>query len=105
MHYYSVVRMLIQRLFIIGSSVPPRDPSFATIDAADVAHFRSLLGDSNVITDAASLDAYNTDWMRKYRGASRLALRPQTTAQARHFPQKPRVAPCPVHLPPRFWSL
>jgi FAD/FMN-containing dehydrogenase len=45
----------------------------------DVQHFSSIVGAANTVTDAHALEPYNTDWMRKYRGASRLALRPGST--------------------------
>ena len=45
----------------------------------DVEHFTSIVGESGVVTSAEELEVYNTDWMRKYRGASRLALRPGST--------------------------
>jgi FAD/FMN-containing dehydrogenase len=46
-----------------------------------VQHFTTVVGGSNVITDEAALEHYNTDWMRKYRGKSRLALRPGSTTE------------------------
>ena len=42
-------------------------------------HFASVVGPSNMVTDVDALEAYNTDWMGKYRGSSRLALRPGST--------------------------
>ena len=42
----------------------------------DVQHFASIVGEGNVITDAAAMEVYNTDWMGAYRGRSKLALRP-----------------------------
>ena len=51
-------------------------------------HFKSILGDSassivdGVSSDASDdIDAYNTDWMRKYRGHTQLVLRPSSTEQ------------------------
>ena len=59
-----------------------------TID--DVAHFARFLPQNAILTtlkDGASkessgtdeLEQYNTDWMGKYRGQSRLVLRPKST--------------------------
>lgn len=59
--------------------------SFSALRDADVSHFRSLLGDAGVVTDDDRLAQYNTDWMRKYHGKSRLALRPASTEQVSHI--------------------
>ncbi|KAJ3097176.1 hypothetical protein HDU97_005095 [Phlyctochytrium planicorne] len=53
-------------------------------DFGDINHFRSILASSGaaaVITDEDETKAYNEDWMRKYRGQSRLVLRPKTTIE------------------------
>jgi hypothetical protein len=56
-----------------------------TID--DVAHFAKFLPQSSIIStlgkDSAAkneeLEQYNTDWMGKYNGKSKIVLRPKTT--------------------------
>ena len=53
-------------------------PGFATLDQSDIEFFRKTLGAQGVVTDADALKAYNTDWMRKFEGNSRIALRPKT---------------------------
>lgn len=58
-----------------------RRPDFSEVSAADVTFFQSIVGDDNVITDDQRLKAMNGDWMRKYRGYSKLALRPATVEQ------------------------
>jgi hypothetical protein len=55
-----------------------RRPDFARVTADDLTFFRSLIGNDNVITDER-LKSMNGDWMRKYRGYSKVALRPATT--------------------------
>ncbi|KAJ1634002.1 D-2-hydroxyglutarate dehydrogenase [Pavlovales sp. CCMP2436] len=55
--------------------------SYAKLVDSDVTYFRSILGDNDVITDASALEPYNTDWMKKYHGNSKLALRPRSTQQ------------------------
>jgi len=47
----------------------------------DVQHFASIVGGANVLTSPADLEPYNTDWMRKYVGNSKLAVRPGSTAE------------------------
>jgi FAD/FMN-containing dehydrogenase len=47
----------------------------------DVSFFRTVVGDMGLVTSSESLAGYNRDWMGKYNGASKLALRPQTTDQ------------------------
>lgn len=61
-----------------------RDPKFAEISADDVAFFKELLGAQSAVIDGVTADAaddiepFNSDWMRKYRGHTRLVLKPQT---------------------------
>ena len=55
--------------------------SYSALSELDVQHFASIVGGANVITDADALESYNTDWLRQYHGASRLALRPGSTAE------------------------
>ncbi|KAI8477357.1 MAG: hypothetical protein J3K34DRAFT_453004 [Monoraphidium minutum] len=58
-----------------------RGEQYAQLSPDDVAYFRGVLGERGVITDPDALEPYNSDWMRKYSGRSRLALRPATTDQ------------------------
>ena len=54
---------------------------FSGLTDGDLEHFAKIVGPANIITDSATLEGYNTDWMRKYRGKSTLALRPGSTAE------------------------
>ncbi|KAB8228015.1 kinase-like protein [Aspergillus alliaceus] len=60
-----------------------RDPKFAEITADDVKFFQELLGSQSAVIDGVTTDAaddiesFNSDWMRKYRGHTRLVLKPQ----------------------------
>ncbi|OAL38185.1 hypothetical protein AYO20_02637 [Fonsecaea nubica] len=64
-----------------------RDPRFAEITADHIQFFKSALGDDAAVidgltTDASDdLEAFNTDWMRKYRGHTKLVLRPKSTEE------------------------
>ena len=50
--------------------------------AADLATFRSILGDANVLAGHANDAArYNLDWMKQYEGRSACVLRPGSTAE------------------------
>lgn len=60
---------------------PSQDPSFATLNEADVAAFRAIMGDKGVVQDPDSLHVANRDWMGKYFGASTLLLKPTDTWQ------------------------
>jgi hypothetical protein len=73
-----------------SKQVVERDPKFATVKTSsiqlifklskkDVDHFRSIVGDTGVLT--SDLEGYNTDWLGKYNGKSKLVLRPKTTEQ------------------------
>lgn len=44
-------------------------------------YFKSVLTPSNVIKDEEDLEHFNRDWMRKYRGQSKLVLKPSSTEQ------------------------
>ena len=61
-----------------------RDSKFSEITAERVTFFKDTLGDGGVIDgvnqDASDdIEAFNADWMRKYRGHTRLVLKPKTT--------------------------
>jgi FAD/FMN-containing dehydrogenase len=56
-----------------------RAASSSVVSELDLQHFASIVGPANLVTDSAELEAYNVDWMRSYRGSSRLAIRPGST--------------------------
>ncbi|EPS37723.1 hypothetical protein H072_8600 [Dactylellina haptotyla CBS 200.50] len=59
-----------------------RDPRFAQLTQADIDHFKDILSSpSSVISDASELEGFNTDWIRKYRGQSKLVLKPKTVEE------------------------
>ncbi|KPI34968.1 putative D-lactate dehydrogenase mitochondrial [Cyphellophora attinorum] len=64
-----------------------RNPAFAEISAEDVQHFKSILGDDAAVIDGVTQDAtddieaYNKDWMNKYRGHTKLVVRPKSTEE------------------------
>lgn len=88
--------MLPRRALLLCRQVPPlrirphhrqlassveRDARFSRLNDDDLEFFRAALGEGAVITDEFELQNYNTDWQKKYHGASRLALRPGSTAE------------------------
>lgn len=68
-----------------------RDSRFAQVTPEHVARFREILGDnpsaiidgvtSGTGVDAADFETYNEDWMHKYKGQSKLVLRPGTAEE------------------------
>lgn len=60
-----------------------RNPNFAEITKDDVKFFQELLGGGSAVIDGVTTDAaddiepFNGDWMRKYRGHTKLVLKPQ----------------------------
>lgn len=64
-----------------------RDPKFGELTADDVSFFKELLGSQSAVIDGVTADAtddlepFNSDWMRKYRGHTRLVLKPQSTEE------------------------
>ncbi|KAL0547121.1 hypothetical protein IC582_017044 [Cucumis melo] len=63
------------------SSVVQRNPSFSRLNSDDIEFFRSILGEKNVVQDEDRLLDANTDWLRKYRGSSKLLLQPRSTEE------------------------
>ncbi|KAL2841306.1 hypothetical protein BJX68DRAFT_258133 [Aspergillus pseudodeflectus] len=61
-----------------------RNPNFGEITAEDVKYFKELLGAESAVIDGVTTDAtddiepFNGDWMRKYRGHTKLVLKPQS---------------------------
>ncbi|CAG8651194.1 11128_t:CDS:2 [Racocetra fulgida] len=62
-----------------------RNPNFKELSPDDIKFFQSILSPSELIVDNGNnqddLIPYNTDWMKKYRGKSKLVAKPKTTAQ------------------------
>ncbi|EFW22746.1 hypothetical protein D8B26_006327 [Coccidioides posadasii str. Silveira] len=64
-----------------------RNPSFSEITSEHVQHFKDLLGAQSAVIDGVTADAaddiepFNRDWMKKYRGHTRLVLKPQSTRE------------------------
>ena len=62
--------------------------SLTTPTEVDVAHFRSFLAPPSVIStlgangaESSDLDQFNSDWMGKYKGQSRVVLKPRSTEE------------------------
>ncbi|ODQ64849.1 hypothetical protein NADFUDRAFT_25106 [Nadsonia fulvescens var. elongata DSM 6958] len=60
---------------------------YAKLTDEDIAHFKAIVSESGVVTDADDLVFYNEDWMRKYRGMSSIVLKPKTTEQVSQIVQ------------------
>ncbi|KAJ7944212.1 D-2-hydroxyglutarate dehydrogenase, mitochondrial-like [Quillaja saponaria] len=58
-----------------------RNPAFSELNAEDIRYFEGILGEKNVIQDDERLMTANTDWMRKYKGSSKLMLLPKSTEE------------------------
>ncbi|TKA55394.1 hypothetical protein B0A53_02318 [Rhodotorula sp. CCFEE 5036] len=91
---------------------PPRRPDFKKLDAADVAHLRSVLAspDSSLVTTIPApngewqacaqddLVSYNSDWMDKYHGHSPVLVKPKSTqevSQVLQYCYQKRIAVVP----------
>lgn len=62
-----------------------RNPKYSEITPEHVQFFKNALGHAGVVDGVTSdagddLEAYNSDWMRKYRGHTMLVVKPKTTA-------------------------
>jgi FAD/FMN-containing dehydrogenase len=64
-----------------------RDSKFSQVTPEHVSFFKSTLGDASAVIDGLTsdasddLEAFNSDWMHKYRGHTRLVLKPKTTEE------------------------
>jgi FAD/FMN-containing dehydrogenase len=64
-----------------------RDSRFSSITPDHVQFFKELLGKDSAVIDGVTKDAtddiepFNGDWMRKYRGHTKLVLKPETTEE------------------------
>ncbi|GKU99235.1 hypothetical protein SLEP1_g12108 [Rubroshorea leprosula] len=69
------------RCFGSVAELVQRSPSFSTLNSDDISYFKDILGEKNVIQDEDTLEFANTDWMRKYKGSSKLLLQPRSTEE------------------------
>ena len=64
-----------------------RDSKFSEVTPEHVSFFKSTLGNASAVIDGLTsdasddLEAFNSDWMHKYRGHTRLVLKPKTTEE------------------------
>ncbi|KAG0358270.1 hypothetical protein BG005_002552 [Podila minutissima] len=58
-----------------------RNPSFKKLSEDDITYFRSILAPSSLSQDEEDLQVFNNDWLQKYRGQSKLVLKPSSTEQ------------------------
>ncbi|KAF9981798.1 hypothetical protein BGZ65_003564 [Modicella reniformis] len=58
-----------------------RDHSFKKLSEKDISYFKSILASSSITQDEEDLEIFNSDWLRKYRGQSKLVLKPSSTEQ------------------------
>ena len=64
-----------------------RDPKFTKIQEKHVVYFKELLGSDSAVIDGVTKDAsedieaFNSDWMRKFRGHTKLVLKPSSTQE------------------------
>ncbi|XP_010437354.1 PREDICTED: D-2-hydroxyglutarate dehydrogenase, mitochondrial-like isoform X2 [Camelina sativa] len=75
---------MLQQYKCFGSSSASqieRKPLFSSLDSKDVSSFKEILGDKNVVEDEERLETANTDWMKKYKGSSKLMLLPKNTEE------------------------
>lgn len=54
--------------------------SYGSVEQSDLEFFKSILP-NGVVTDTSDLEMFNEDWMHKYRGQSKVMLKPQNTEQ------------------------
>lgn len=60
-----------------------RNPSYKQLASEDLEFFKTILSEQEILeaNDQEDLTLFNEDWMRKYKGQSKLVLRPKTVQQ------------------------
>ncbi|KAL8953839.1 MAG: hypothetical protein Q9222_000348 [Ikaeria aurantiellina] len=64
-----------------------RDSRYTQLNLGHVQYFKDLLGNDSAIIDgvsgdaSADLESFNSDWMRKYKGYSKLVIKPGSAEQ------------------------
>ncbi|KAG0294849.1 hypothetical protein BGZ96_000338 [Linnemannia gamsii] len=58
-----------------------RNNDFKKLSEEDVTYFKSILAPSSITQDSEDLETFNIDWLNKYRGQSKLVLKPSSTEQ------------------------
>ncbi|KAL6706289.1 D-lactate ferricytochrome c oxidoreductase [Coniothyrium glycines] len=64
-----------------------RDSRFTKVNEDHVKYFKELLGSDSAVIDGVTKDAsddieaFNSDWMRKFRGHTKVVLKPSTTEE------------------------
>ncbi|KAF9154843.1 hypothetical protein DFQ26_009938 [Actinomortierella ambigua] len=58
-----------------------RSESFKKLEQADIDFFKSILPPTALTQDEEDLEAFNLDWLLKYRGQSKLVLKPTSAEQ------------------------
>lgn len=78
-----IIGKTIQNRLYAGSVFikPDRKPEFKQLDEADVKFFEQVVGKSHVLQSERDLESLNEDWMGKYIGNSKVAVRPKTTEE------------------------
>lgn len=67
--------------------MPPRSEKFKKITKEDIEAFKGITAGVLSTVEGATtssqdeLDGYNEDWMQKYKGESRVVLRPRSTEE------------------------
>ncbi|KAH9460468.1 hypothetical protein Pst134EB_008640 [Puccinia striiformis f. sp. tritici] len=94
---------------LLGSTRTLTRPDHKTLAVEDVNQFRSILDSrpgavisslesDDQRTDPSDLEAFNVDWMGKYRGHSKVVLKPKSTEEVSRivsYCAKNRLAICP----------
>lgn len=52
------------------------------MEQSDIDYFNSVISDGgSILTDKEDIKVFNTDWMHKFQGYSKIVVRPKTTQQ------------------------
>ena len=54
---------------------------FSAVKDRDMNVFESIVSPKNIITESSELEPLNTDWQRRYKGDSKVALFPTSTEE------------------------
>ncbi|GMM49982.1 D-lactate dehydrogenase [Starmerella bacillaris] len=69
------------RSLFTADKYPVKRGNYSELNAEDIKYFESFLNSKDLLTDKKDLDAVNVDWMQKYRGQSKLLLKPRSVSE------------------------
>ena len=84
--------------FLFSSLKKPERASFKKVDDSDIAYFRTVLKESEILTSEFEKAPFNEDWIKLCKGSAPVVLLPSSTEQVSSilsYCQKNKIAVVP----------